>query len=179
MAKLNWQDEFAREGHRVFFSGQPFAMHCHHYNINLQKTLEDTLGEEGIQLIFRSAEESGFNNFRNLVHQFSYLRTVKSKLEMAAAMYQNYGLGVIHLQNIDMDGGRIISPSSHHVTGWLAKHGRRKTPGCHFTRGWVAGVLAVIFGKPKGHYHMEEMHCKMVGDPECIFQVTTHGDRRK
>jgi hypothetical protein len=179
MAKLNWQDEFAREGHRVFFSGQPFAMHCHHYNINLQKTLEDTLGEEGIQLIFRSAEESGFNNFRNLVDQFSYLRTVKSKLEMAATMYQNYGLGVIHLQNIDMGGGRIISPSSHHVTGWLAKHGRRKTPGCHFTRGWVAGVLAVIFDKPKGHYHMDEMHCKMVGDPECVFQVTAHGDRRK
>ena len=179
MPKLNWQDEFVREGHRVFFSGQPFAMHCHHYNINLQKTLEDTLGEEGIQLIVRSAEESGFNNFRNLVDQFSYLKTIKSKLEIAATMYQNYGLGIIHLQNIDTDGGRIISPSSHHVTGWLAKHGRRKTPGCHFTRGWVAGVLAVIFYKPMGHYHMDELHCKMVGDPECVFQVTVHGNRRK
>jgi len=179
MAKLNWQDEFVREGHRVFFAGQPCAMHCHRYNINLQKTLEDTLGEEGIQLIIRSAEESGYCNFRNLVDQFSYLKSVKSKLEMAATMYQNYGLGVIHLQKIDMSGGRITSPSSHHVTGWLAKHGRRKTPGCHFTRGWVAGVLAVTFDKPMGHYHMDEVHCKMVGAPECVFEVAAHGNRRK
>ena len=173
MEKLNWQDELVREGHRVFFSGQPFAMHCHHYNINLQKTLEDTLGEEGVQILIRSAEESGYANFRNLVDQFSYLRTIKSKLEMAAAMYQNYGLGVIHFQKIDIHGGRIISPSSHHVTGWMAKHGRRKTPGCYFARGWIAGVLAVVFEKTMGFYRLDEVHCKMVGDPECVFLVST------
>ena len=147
-------------------------MHCHHYNINLQKTLEDTLGDEGIQLIVRSAEESSFNNFRNLADQLAYLKTVKSKLEMAASMYLNYGLGIIHLQEIDMAGGRITSPSSHHVTGWMAKHGRRTTPGCHFTRGWIAGVLAVIFDKPVGHYQLQETHCKMVGDSECVFLVS-------
>lgn len=173
MQKMNWQDELVREGHRVLFSGQPFAMHCHHYNINLQKTLEDTLGKEGVQILFRSAEESGFANFRNLVDQFSYLKTNKSKLEMAATMYQNYGLGVIHLQKIDAEGGRIVSPSSHHVTGWLAKHGRRDTPGCHFARGWVAGILAVIFDKPLGYYSIEETHCKMMGDKQCVLQVST------
>lgn len=172
MEKLNWQDELVREGHRVFFSGQPFAMHCHHYNINLQKTLEDTLGEEGVRIMLRSAEESGFSNFRNLVDQYSYLKTEKSKLEMAATMYQNYGLGVIHFQHIDHTGGRIVSPSSHHVTGWLAKHGRRKTPGCHFTRGWIAGILAVIFERPLGHYLIEETHCKMKGDRQCVLQVS-------
>ena len=30
-------------------------MHCHHYNINLQKTVEETLGDEGIALLFGEA----------------------------------------------------------------------------------------------------------------------------
>ena len=50
MTAFNWQSELARDGSRVFVAGLPVAMHCHHYNINLQKTLEDTLGDEGIQL---------------------------------------------------------------------------------------------------------------------------------
>jgi hypothetical protein len=173
MALLNWQRELAREGHRVFFSGQPFAMHCHHYNINLQKTLEDTLGEQGIHLLFRSAEESSYQSFRNLVDQYPQIKTVKSKLEMAATVFQHYGLGVIHFQKISPSGGRIASPSSHHVTGWLAKHGRRETAGCHFNRGWIAGVLAAIYGQPLGHYLVEEQQCKMMRDPECIFRVET------
>ena len=45
---IDWRSDLAREDHRVFISGLPIAMHCHHYNINLQKTLEDTLGEEGV-----------------------------------------------------------------------------------------------------------------------------------
>ena len=171
MAILNWEKELSRDGHRVVFSGQPFAMHCHHYNINLQKTLEDTLGDVGQRLLYRSAEESSFHNFQNLVDHYSQIRTKKSKLEMAATMYQNYGLGVLHFQEIGAKGGRIVSPSSHHVTGWLAKHGRRDTPGCHFARGWIAGVLAVIYSKPPGFFGVEEKCCKMMRYPECVFDV--------
>ncbi len=54
MAIFDWQKELTRKGHSVVLSGQPIAMHCHHYNINLQKTLEDTLGKEGIQLLYES-----------------------------------------------------------------------------------------------------------------------------
>ena len=52
MMLIDWRSDLARDGHRVFISGLPIAMHCHHYNINLHKTLEDTLGEEGVQLLF-------------------------------------------------------------------------------------------------------------------------------
>ena len=54
---INWRSELAREGHRVILSGLPIAMHCHHYNINLQKMLEDTMGEKGVHLLFKAAEE--------------------------------------------------------------------------------------------------------------------------
>ncbi|UCH20467.1 MAG: 4-vinyl reductase [Deltaproteobacteria bacterium] len=171
MIIFDWQHELNRKGHRVAISGQPIAMHCHHYNINLQKTLEDTLGDEGVQLLYQSAEETSYHGFQNLFNQYKKIRTIKSKLELAAMLYQNSGLGIIHFQRVRPSGARIESPASHHVTGWLAKHGRRDTPGCHFTRGWIAGTLEAIYSLPCGFYTVDETKCKMKRDDECIFHV--------
>jgi hypothetical protein len=176
MAFFNWKNELSRDGHRVALSGLSMVMHCHHYNINLQKTLEDTLGDEGVRLMVRSVEEAGRHIFHSLFSQFDQIRTEKSKLEMAASMYQNCGLGIVRFQDVSRDGGKAVSPSNHHVTGWLAKHGRRSTPGCHFTRGWLAGLFAAMFDRPVGHYLVVENHCKMVRDPECIFEIRGAAD---
>jgi hypothetical protein len=167
--KINWRSELAREGHRVILSGLPIAMHCHHYNINLHRMMEETLGEEGIALLVNSAEEVSYYGFKALLDQYKRIKTIKSKLELASTIYQNCGMGVIHFVRVNPRGGRIVSPSSHHVTGWLAKLGRRDKPGCHFARGWIAGVLAVIYGRSLGHYVVEEKRCKLTRSPECVF----------
>lgn len=171
MALIDWKNELARKGHRVVLAGQPITMHCHHYNINLQKTLEETLGDEGVHLIYRSVENAVFYSFKPLLAHYKKLKTFKSKLEMASIFYQNSGLGIIHFQGVKSSGGIIKSRASHHVTGWLAKHGRRDTPGCHFTRGWIAGVLESIFDRPVGYYSVDEPECKMMRNHECIFDV--------
>jgi hypothetical protein len=174
MIPLNWKRELERHEHRVVLSGQPVAIHCHHYNINLHKTLEDTLGQEGVRLIYQSAEEAIYYGIQELLAHYSEIRTVKSKLEIATILYQNCGLGILHPQNIDATGGYIVSPSSHHVTGWLAKHGRRNKPGCHFSCGWIAGMLAAIHDKPVGFYQVTETKCKIMRDAECVFVVTDY-----
>ncbi|MBT3255586.1 MAG: hypothetical protein HN366_03880 [Deltaproteobacteria bacterium] len=171
MRPLNWQKELGREGHRVKFSGQPVAMHCHHYHINLQKTLEETLGKQGIRLLYQSAEEAIFENFTNILRQYKSIKTEKSKFEMAALVFQNSGMGIIRLQEVGPEGGLFMSPSNHHVTGWLAKHGMRDTPGCHFVRGWIAGILEAIYDRPLGYYAVEERQCKMMRKKECVFVV--------
>jgi hypothetical protein len=168
---MDWQTELARDGHRVVLSGLPIAMHCHHYNINLQKMLEDTLGGEGIRLLYQAAEEISFQGFKSFFSRYHRIRTFKSKLEFASTIYQNSGMGIINFQNIGSWGGRIVSPSSHHVTGWLAKHGKRQTPGCHFSRGWIAGLLEAIYSRPMGYYVVQEKSCKMTRREECVFQV--------
>ena len=171
MLELKMGDELGRNGHQVMLSGESIAMHCHHYNINLQKTLEDNLGPEGIQLIVEAAEVANYSGFRALLRQYPRVKTLKSKLEMASVMFQNCGLGIIRFQSIRPSGGIIVSPSNHHVTGWLAKHGRRDTAGCHFVRGWIAGALEAIYRQPLGHYAIEEAACKMKRDLECVFKV--------
>jgi hypothetical protein len=171
MILLDWRSELNRQGHRVVISGQPIAMHCHHYNINLQKTLEDTLGEEGVQFLFRSVEETSYRGLSSLFDQYKRIRTIQSKLEMASLLYQNCGLGIILFKKVRPHMAHIVSPSSHHVTGWLAKHGRRDMAGCHFARGWIAGALEAIYHRPLGYYQVQETRCKMMRDVECVFQV--------
>ena len=174
MVTFDWKRELKRHDHQFVLSGQPIAIHCHHYNISLQKILEDTLGEEGMRLICQSAEDATYHSLNALLEQYREIRTVKSKLEMAAIMFQSSGLGIIYPQQVRSSGGYVISPSGHHATGWLAKHGKRHTPGCHFVRGWIAGVLAAVYSKPLGSYKVSELKCKMMGDKECIFQVEEH-----
>ncbi len=169
---INWPDKFARKGHEIFLSGLPIALHCHHYNMNLQKTLETSLGEEGSRLIYQAAEKSSYDGFASILMHHPKILTIKSKLELAATSYQYRGLGIINFTQIGPEGGRIVSPHSHHVTGWLAKFGKRETPGCFFPRGWIAGTLAVIYKRPLGYYRVEEHACKMSLARECIFEVT-------
>ena len=66
MSFFSWENELSRDGHRMELSGLSIVMHCHHYNINLQKTLEDTLGQEGVALMVRSVEEASRSMFRSL-----------------------------------------------------------------------------------------------------------------
>lgn len=174
MAEMKWKHELDRRHHQVVLSGQHVAIHCHHYNINLQKTLEDTLGHAGTAIIYQAAEEAAFQGLEPLLEQYQGLKTIKSKLEMCSIWYQNCGLGIIHLQNLETGTGYAVSSDSHHVTGWLAKHGCRNTPGCHFTCGWLAGAMACVFGRPVGTYLVKEIKCKMMRDPDCIFQIGAH-----
>ena len=136
------------------------------------------MGEQGVHLVYRSSEEAIFEDFKSILGQYKSIKAEKSKFEMAALLFQNSGMGIIRVERMGPDGGVFVSPSNHHVTGWLAKHGRRATPGCHFVRGWIAGILEAIYDRPLGYYTVEEQTCKMVRDGECVFavRVTNNGD---
>jgi hypothetical protein len=171
MTPLEWQRDLKRKGSKLLLSSIPIAMHCHHYNINLQHMLEITMGDQGIELMYRSAEEASYFMFKEYFRKYGRIKTLKSKIELACSVYQNCGLGVLHFLKIQADCGHAISPASHHVTGWLAKHGRRDTTGCHFTRGWIAGLFEVLFGRPLGTYKVVETACKMMRNDTCIFEI--------
>jgi hypothetical protein len=59
---INWPEKFARKGHEIFLSGLPIALHCHHYNMNLQK------------------EESSYVGFTSFLRHHPKISTIKSKL---------------------------------------------------------------------------------------------------
>lgn len=171
MQDIQWKANLTRHGERILIYGMPMALHCHHYNINLHKMLEEKLGDEGIELIFRSAEEAGFIGLSNVYNIFNQIKSSEYKLKIASTIFKNSGLGILEFTQIGPEGGEVISCSNHHVTGWLAKHGRRTTPGCHFIRGYIAGMLEAVYNLPLGHFIVKEKQCKMVQNEQCIFFV--------
>ncbi|MBI4772701.1 MAG: hypothetical protein HY788_00735 [Deltaproteobacteria bacterium] len=172
---IDWRKEYTRDGYRVSLAGSPIIMHCHHFNINLQTMAEETLGMEGANLMVCAAERASANGFRIILERYPQIRTVKSKIELAETLHQICGLGLLNFRQVGSRRSRVESLSSHHVTGWLAKHGRRFTPGCHFTRGWIAGILSVLYER---EYEVEETACKLVKGKVCKFVATerNHGD---
>jgi len=110
---IDWQDKLKRIGTRVALFDIPIAMHCHHYNINLQKMHEDILGQEGIRLIYNAAEESNHAAFKIMLEEYQRIRSDKSKLEFAASIYQHCGLGVINFQDVGRmaAGGVLLHPN--------------------------------------------------------------------
>ncbi len=168
---IDWRNELTREDHGLFLCGLPIAMHCHHYSVNLQQTLENTLGESGVEILFEAAERASYNGLSAFFKKYNRLTAIGSKMEFASTIYQDCGLGVIHFQEMSPGGGLVVSPSSHYVTGWLAKIGVRQTPGCHFARGWIAGVLELLYDRPFGSYRVQEKQCKMMRAEKCVFLV--------
>lgn len=165
------RNELSRDHNRVTLIGLPIALHCHHYNIGLQKALEDTLEEDGIELLFKASEKISYLSFQSFFNKHKQIRTIKSKLEFAGTIFQNCGLGTIYFRQVRPKRARVVSPFSHHVTAWLSKYAARKTPGCHFSRGWIAGVLEAIYNHPLGYYDVKEKSCKMKRDHQCVFLV--------
>jgi len=109
---IDWQDKLKRIGNQVVLFDIPITMHCHHYNINLQKMLEDIHGPEWVRVMYNASEESRHTAFRIMLNEYQRIRSDKSKLEFAASIYQHCGLGVINFQDVGPNGGRgSINPT--------------------------------------------------------------------
>lgn len=165
-----------RSGEAMLF-GQPMVFHCHHYNVVLQRTIEDPAYIDGKSLLVNAAEEVAFAQMRECFDQKPDRTLPQERLGIAARLFRDCGFGLIGFDRVDLDGGIVIAPFSHYAMGWKAKHGLRKTPACFFVCGFIAGAMEAAFDLEIGSYAVTETRCVAAGDEEDRFQVkrTGHG----
>ncbi|MEW6328164.1 MAG: 4-vinyl reductase [Thermodesulfobacteriota bacterium] len=154
--------------------GVMVSLHCHHYNCGLVKALEEIVEINAVDIFVRAAAEEFYLNFTNYLLHHGKDKTNQEKLEAAAELYRFMGFGRLDLSQLNESGGRAYTDSSYYVVGWLAKYGRRRTPGCHLTRGFLAGTLASIYGGTVDKYKVEENHCMITGFDRCEFAVSVN-----
>jgi len=164
--------EFDSANNTIALDGDPVSLHCHHYNCGLLKTIEDIPGIDGPALFARTAAEEVFQVFRK-----RYLNTAgetppEETLARASELYSFMGFGKIDLARAGARGGVVRASSSYFVTAWLAKYGRRQTPLCHFTCGFITGVLAAVFRTVPEAYRAAETGCMIQGRERCEFLVS-------
>lgn len=165
------EKEFDADNNIIKLSGVLVSIHCHHYNCGLLKAMEEITLFDGRELFMKIAEEQFYYNYKDYLAKHPELKAESDKLGAASELYSLLGFGKIDLSRLTSQGGTALSVSSYYVIGWLAKYGRRKTPICHFARGFLAGILEVVYNKPLGSYEVNEITCIVTGDDECKFEV--------
>jgi len=152
--------------------GVMVSLHCHHYNCGLVKALEEMKGVNAREIFIQASTEEFYENFKNYISNHLEGKTVSEKMDVAADLYRLMGFGRLDLSGLNEFGGLAHSDSSYYVTGWLAKYGRRKTPVCHLTCGFISGIMEAIYGETAGKYTVEEKKCMITGDDICEFVVS-------
>ena len=170
--------KFDPDNNIIEFNGALISLHCHHYNCGLLKTIEEIPQIDGHAVIVETAAEEFFVNFRQLLSKELEGVSPANALQEASELYRFMGFGRIDLSELTAHGGVAYADSSYYVTSWLAKYGRRETPVCHFTCGFIAGILGAVFDVTPHTYEVKETQCMMLRNERCEFVVSkkTNGD---
>ena len=153
--------------HNLFtVAGVRMALHCHHYNCQLQKVVELTDYIDGAAILRWAAAEA----LRELLpavqdHQDGRPEPWHTGFEL----YRLLGFGTLRPEGHAPRPApeRLTAPTSHFATGWVEKFGQRSDPACHFTRGYLVG-LSRIAGTALA---VREEACLGMGAPACRFRL--------
>jgi hypothetical protein len=163
---------FASDQNIIKLDGVMVSLHCHHYNCGLLKALEEMEEINTREIIIQVATEEFYVNFKNYISNHLEGKTAREKMDAAADLYRFMGFGRLDLSRLNEYGGLAYADSSYYVIGWLAKYGRRKTPVCYLTCGFISGILGIIYGQTEGKYIVEEKNCMITGHDICEFVVS-------
>ena len=147
------------------------SLHCHHFNCGLLKAIEEITVIDGHAVIKETAAEQFFIHFKDILSN-EKKRSLDRDLRKASELYRFMGYGKLNLSELTAEGGTASADSSYYVVSWLAKYGRRTTPICYFTCGFIAGILAAIFNAEPNTYKVEETQCMILRHNHCHFQVS-------
>ena len=164
--------KFDSDRNVIEFDGSLISLHCHHYNCGLLKTIEEISGVDGHTVIVETAAEEFFANFKQLISRELGAVSLDRALQKASELYRFMGFGSLDLSRLTADGGSAYADSSYYAIAWLAKYGRRETPVCYFTSGFIGGILGAIFDGTPHTYEVKETGCIMLRQDRCEFLVS-------
>jgi len=158
---------FDEEHNCLEIGGEAMIFHCHHYMMNLQRTILDAEYIQSELFFIGSAADSVYYQLTNLCEG---LTTQESK-SMAEEVYKTFGNGIISLEAMSEDG--IVMHTKHSFVSktWRMKYGESKKPVDYFTAGFLAAAYAVIYGKKLSDISAVQTACMACGASENIFEV--------
>ena len=150
--------------------GRRLVFHCHHYNVSLQRTIEEGLKERAPGLLTGAAMEAA-RAVLGGVEASTPAGSPAAIIERAAGILAVEGFGRADVTALGPWGGSAVMDRSHYAVGWLAKWGARATPCCFFPAGWFAGAVAVAGGHAPERVAAREVSCLAAGAERCSFVV--------
>lgn len=157
--------------HRRFIVGnEPQIFHCHHYNTFLQRSIQDPDYIDSKPFLIGAAAEVSFAQL-SVYFTENNLNEVNERKTFASDFFKLSGFGVIDFTDINRDGGKFETHSSHYSFAWTLKFGKSKKPVCFFMSGWAVGALSAIYDEQLGAYSVNELLCKACGNDKDVFEI--------
>lgn len=158
---------FDEEHNCLEIGGEAMIFHCHHYMMNLQRTILDAEYVQSELFLVGSAADSLYYQLFSLCDGLS----VEASKKMAEEIYKTFGNGLIDLSALSEEGGVVVSESSFVSMTWKLKYGMSKKPMDFYTTGFIAAAYAVIFKKHLSEVFSQQLTCMACGDVVNTFEV--------
>jgi hypothetical protein len=160
---------FDAERNLLLLGERRVVFHCHHYNVFLQRSIEDMFGEGAVEMQVTAAAESAREMLSRVFTGAA--SSLDARLSVAASIFGENGFGKADIAELGANGGVVLLPTSHYAVGWRAKWGRASRPVCHFAAGFWAGALVAAEGLAPERVVAVEERCMASGAPECRIRV--------
>ncbi len=154
-----------------FLGGVPVVYHCHHFNLFLDQTIDDALGESGSLLKRIAGRRAAAELLPQLMEN---ARTPVEKLEIAKEAFASMGHGKLRF-DVTASGGEAHSTTLHYGLTWREKYGdtvRTNIPMDPFAAGFAASATALAFGLDGEALNSKETKCIAKRDEQCCFRIT-------
>jgi len=149
---------FDPEAHTITLGGSRLVFHCHHYNVFLQRSLEDAVGARAAGLQRDAACEAA-RGMLTRVFAAAPDGSLEQRLARAAALFGGLGFGRADVTGLDAMGGIVRVSPSHYAIGWIAKFGHSTRPVDHFATGFFRGALCAAAGHAPERVTAEQIQC--------------------
>ncbi|MBK9261779.1 MAG: hypothetical protein IPM54_18505 [Polyangiaceae bacterium] len=154
----------------IDLGGRRVVLHCNHYNVFLQRTIEDGLKARAPRLLAAAGMETARNLLGGLEVK-APSASPRESLERAVRIFAEHGFGAIDISRMNDQGGTATIARSHYAIGWRSRWGIRQTPGCYFPAGYLAGAVAIASNLAPERVVATETACYAAGAEQCTFVV--------
>lgn len=159
--------KFDEEHNYLEIGGEAMIFHCHHYIINLQRTILDADYIDSSRFLIGSAADAVYYQLKNLCKDLSL---EESKI-MAQDIYKTFGYGLINLQSMNENGCSLKTTKSFFSKTWEMKFGQNSKPVDYYTCGFLAAAYAVLYNKELKDINALQTTCMACGDENNTFEV--------
>ena len=155
----------------LFLGTTPVCYHCHHFNLFLDQTIDDSFeADDSYRLRFAAARDS----FKQLLIEaiaHTGATTAVEKLELAGQLVAAMGHGKLQISG-DANGGQAVGRYLHYGFSWAEKYGQlvnRRHGADAVAGGFGAAALECAFDVPDMRVMGRETECVAMRAAECKF----------
>lgn len=152
---------FDEEHNYLEIGGEAMIFHCHHYLLNLQRTILDAEYINSRLFLIGSAADAVYYQLKNLCENLD----INDSKKMAEDIYKTFGYGLINLDSMNENGIELKSTKSYFSKTWQLKFQEKSDkPVDYYTTGFLAAAYAVIYDKKLEDINAVQTTCMACGD---------------